>query len=539
MTSLGEMNRRRLLQLGLGVGVTLGGSALLGGCTSAPNGSHRTTGDSYTKPKRGGQYVRGIVGDGPQFAWNPGAGQGVGDYVRGVAVYDTLAFSGLAGAEPALAQSWEVTADAKLWTLHLRDGVRWHDGTPFTADDVVYTLKSMGSPYHYGNFTVANVDLAGVRKRDDLTVEVPLKTPDAGWIDLTVGSTAALIKDGTKEWTRPVGTGAFVFESGEPGRRATFKRNPDYWMDGAPYPDSLVIVAISDDNAGLNAVSSGQVDAIEINATLARALPQDLVASYTHPPAGAYTGLVMQTQKPPFNDVRVRQAMALAIDREAIDKQLFGGRGTIFNDLVGKGAKWSLPGYSDEGLPQRAYDPDQAKSLLRQAGHSTLDVELAVTPMFGLDQLAQLFKEQAAGAGINVALRELSPEAFYNPQQGYGSRPFSVTAWPVTSLRFFYDQALVSTAPLSEAGFKDPKFDQLYASAKAELDAAKAKQKWADVQRYVYEQVPFIWPVNGGGQAAVYNKKVHNVFSDYTPDKVYPTASIGDSPSGWRDLWVG
>jgi ABC-type transport system substrate-binding protein len=215
---------------------------------------------------------------------------------------------------------------------------------------------------------------------------------------------------------------------------------------------------------------------------------------------------------------------------------MFLGEGIVVNDLIGKGTKWNLPFYNDS-LPQRKYDPEAARALLKEAGHDRLAVELVVTPLFALDQLGALVKESAAAAGFDITLKSVAPDAFFNPQQGYLSRPFSATVWPADSLRAFYDQALGSTAASNESSFKDATYDRLFAAARAERDPAAATEKWAALQKYVYEQVPYIWPANGP-EANVYATKVHNVFADYTPDKTFPTAQIGNVPSGWQNLWV-
>ncbi|MBP2390202.1 ABC transporter substrate-binding protein [Aeromicrobium fastidiosum] len=528
-----DLNRRNFLRIGAAIGLTLTAGGALAACDSGSTpGSQAAPG--YQKPKQGGQFVRGIVGDGPEFGWNPFNAGGLGDYVRNVAVYDTLVFAGVKESQPALLTSWDVSEDSMTWTLHLRENVTWHDGSPFIADDVVFSLNAMATSF-FGASVVTNVDVKKIRAVDSLTVEVPMKVADAGWIALTTSANAAIVKNGTTDFSKPNGTGAFVFASGTPGQRATFKRNDTYWVPGAPYPDTLIIVAIADDNAALSAVRAGQIDAVSIPLNLARSA-KDLQVTKSNPPAIANSGLVMKVDAAPFDDVRVRQAMALAVDRELINRQMFLGEGIIMNDLIGKGKEFNLPFY-DDSLAQRTYDPKAARALLKQAGHDRLSVELVVTPLFGADQLGALVKESAKAAGFDVTLKSVSPDAYFNPQQGYLSRPFTVAIWPADSLRAFYDQALGSAATSNESSFKDSTYDTLFASARAERDEAAATEKWAAVQKYVHEQVPYIWPANGPA-ANVYAKKVHNVFADYTPDKKFPTAQIGSAPSGWQYLWV-
>lgn len=147
-----------------------------------------------------------------------------------------------------------------MWELKLRPDVTWHDGKPFTADYVIYTLQEMNDAKHISHSSVTNVKLGDVKKLNDLTLRIPLKSPNARLFDSFVQQNTVIVQDGAKDFSKPVGTGAFMFDSFSVGERSLCKRNPNYWEEGKPYVDEWEDISIDDNAARLNALLAGEID---------------------------------------------------------------------------------------------------------------------------------------------------------------------------------------------------------------------------------------------------------------------------------------
>jgi peptide/nickel transport system substrate-binding protein len=332
---------------------------------------------------------------------------------------------------------------------------------------------------------VAGINLKDLKAINATTVKVPLLYPDADLGANFVYWNTWMVQNGETDFTKPVGTGPFVFDTFKAGTQSTFKRNPNYWQTGKPYVDELLIQSIDDNNARLEALQSGQIDA------MAQLPTADAKA---HQATGDITVLVakspqammfyMDTTQAPFTDVRVRQAIRLIADRKALVESAINGYGTVGNDIVGKG----LPFY-DNDLPQREQDIDQAKSLLKAAGQQDLTVLLRTSPIFpGFVEAATLLAEQAKAAGVTMQLKQVPPNSYYNPSLLYLKMAFAETQWPIPSLKFFYLQALSAQAPYNETHWKDKTWNDLLFKAIGELDQTAAQDAWNQVQKIQWDQ---------------------------------------------------
>jgi peptide/nickel transport system substrate-binding protein len=365
----------------------------------------------------------------------------------------------------------------------------FHNGKSFGADDVIYSIQQMAKKGSAGLPFVSNIQLGELKAIDKHTVRIRLKTPDADLAGNFVYYNTWIVPAGQTNYKAPVGTGPFKFQSFTPGQQSVFTANENYWVTGKPYVDSLKIVAISDNTARLNALLSGQVDAMA-------QLPTDLAKA--HQATGDMTVLVapspqammfyMDTTKAPYTDPRVTLAMKLIVDRKALVASAISGYGTVGNDIVGKG----LPFY-DNSLPQREQDIDMAKSLLKAAGQSKLTVELSTSDIFpGFVAAATLLKQQAKAAGVTINLKTVPPNSYYNPSLLYLKMPFAETQWPVNSLKFFYLQALASDAPYNETHWKNAAWSALLDKAISAPNKAKAQGYWNQVQKIQYDKGGYI-----------------------------------------------
>jgi peptide/nickel transport system substrate-binding protein len=483
------ITRAQLLRRAAATGAFLAGADLLAACGGASSGSATSSTTAQGTPKRGGHFRVGMIGNGTAETLNPTVAVVAIDAARAYNLFDGLVWCDQSNViQPRLAVEWMPNSDATVWTIKLRQGVTWHDGKTFTADDVIYSLRAMGSPTNFGNPSVVNIKLRDLKKINPYELQVPLLSPDARLLDLFAYFNQVMIQDGEKTFSHPVGTGPFMYQSFTAGRQSIFTRNPNYWMTGKPYVDSLEIISITDDSARLNALQSGQVDAMDslafpdAKANLSGGSTINVLNASTP----TFYTFYMNCAAPPFNDVRVRQAMMAAVNRQALINDALDGFGTLGNDIGGKG----LP-FFDSGLPQKTQDIEKAKSLLKAAGHTTLQVTLSTSPLFvGFVESATVLAQQVSAAGFQVQLKTIQPSQYLTPPPGgvYLKLPFGQDKWPVPSLRSYYTQALTPNAPYAETHFADPTFQKLLSQAIGTIDPTKAQDYWNQVQTIQYNE---------------------------------------------------
>jgi peptide/nickel transport system substrate-binding protein len=433
---------------------------------------------------------------GPTDTLDPNAGATSTDWARFTALYDRLIEQAPDGSSvPALAESFESNTDGTLWTVKLRPGVRWHDGKPLTADDVIYTLNRIGGPKSTfdGKSGIDVIDLKGMKKLDTLTVQLPLKARIA---DLTTAFTQyymSIVQDGATAAdfkTNPIGTGPFTYVSFNPGQSVSlFKKNPDYWKHGLPYVDQLTIESITDSSTRLNALLGGQVDAIsQLDFATAKQQQSAKNINLLISSPDNFVPITMAVDTAPFNDVRVRQAMRLIADRPALVESAQLGFGAIGNDLSGKG----FPLY-DGALPQRVQDIDQAKSLLKQAGQSGLTVTLNTSAVAaGMYESALAFAQQAKTAGVKVNLNNIPASNYFTTN--YLKYTFGQSIWTAYPLDQFFVDALVSDAPFNETHWRNAAWSKLFADARGDTNATTRQEKYFELQKTLYDEGGYlIW----------------------------------------------
>ena len=441
-----------------------------------------------TTPTRGGTLRAGFVGGGTAETLNPYIGVTPIDESRIQNLYDPLVVVNAdLTRSPGLALSWAHNKDATVWTVKLRPGVTFHNGKTFGAEDVIWSIQQMAAKTSYALPFVSGIRVGELKALNKLTVRIPLKAADADLPgNFTYYNTWIVPKGQTsKNYKKPIGTGPFKAGTFTPGRQSVFSANKDYWVKGKPYVDTLKITSIDDNTARLNALLSGQIDAMaqlptqQAKAHEATGDIQVLVA-----PSPQAMMFYMDTTKAPFSDPRVTLAMKLIADRKALVESAISGYGTVGNDIFGAG----LPFY-DKSLPQRVQDIDKAKSLLKSAGQSDLKVQLNTSTIFpGFVEAATLFAQQAKKAGVTVNLKQVPPSSYYNPSLLYLKMPFAETQWPISSLKFFFLQALASDAPYNETHWKSATWNTTLKKAIAEPNQAKAQTYWNQIQQTQYNR---------------------------------------------------
>ena len=235
--------------------------------------------------------------------------------------------------------------------------------------------------------------------------------------------------------------------------RSLCVRNPDYWQNGKPYVDEWEDISIDDNSARLNALLGGQIDMMsQLDFAQAKAQKKTKKIQVIDAPSPAYQVFIMRVDRPPFNDVNVRQAMRLIVDRQALINVALGGFGTVGNDLFGYG----LPYYA-KSLKPREQDIEQAKSLLKKAGKSNLAVTLQTSDIVpGFTQAATLFAQQAQEAGVKVTIKKEPANAYFDTSLLYTKMDFAQSYWTTGSLAAFYTQSLAVRRGLERDPLQGP-----------------------------------------------------------------------------------
>ena len=475
-----RFSRRQLFKYSGLAAAAVGGASLLEACGSDDDGGGGGG-------QSGGILIHGATGGSSKDTLDAHGPVTNPDIARVSNLFEPLLFWDSEYAlAPALAESVEPSADALTWTVTLRDGVTFHNGKDVTPDDVVATIQRVADPKAPTSAGVALapiIDLNATKKVDDKTVEIKLKTPYAV-LDYLLAEYTFGIVPADYDPKKPVGTGAFQYQSFTPGKDSVFTKYDGYWGDKA-FVNELHIQDFADPSAMVNALQAGQIQTIDN-------LPYNLIdtlkgqgGKILESNTGAWVPFTMRVDAKPFSDVKVRQAMRLICDRQQMIDQALSGYGTLGNDLY---APFD-PAFAKD-LPQREQDIDQAKSLLKSAGQEGLQVQLFTGDDIGsvAPATASLFVEQAKQAGVDVKVVKKNP--FYGDD--YLSYPFAQDFW---NTRNYLPQAAVcalKTGTYNETHFDNAKFAGLIASAQKETDEAKRTTLLQDAQEIEYNTGGYI-----------------------------------------------
>ncbi|MGW6915193.1 ABC transporter substrate-binding protein [Kitasatospora sp. NPDC054939] len=477
--------RRTLLAAGGTLGLTV-----LGLTACSPATPPAADGAAAASPKPGGRLRAVFAGGGANETLDPHLTNLFADAARAKALYDKLADSGAdLAAVPRLASGWEPNAGLDVWTVRLRRAA-FHDGRPVTAADVLYSYRRIADPKRAfrAKASLEPVDLAASRAVDPGTVEFRLKRPYAEFPNVLAAFGAYIVPEGTEDFTRPVGSGPFSFVSFTPGSSLLVRRNPDHW-DGAPHLDELEILVANEESARVNALLGGQAEyAHELAPATARAHEGRGRIGIVRLRNSAMQGFVMKTDRPPFDDKRVRQAFFHLVDRRELVDGALSGAGEIGNDVFGKGAQ-----YYPADLPQRTQDLDRARALLREAGAEQLRVTLDTSPVApGFVEAAGILKEQAARAGITVEVRVGNKDTYWKDiLDGGVLASYRSGALPVES---HLSQRLLTGSTTNATHWRHRDFDDLYTQAQATADPAARTALYERMQRRLHDEGGFlIW----------------------------------------------
>lgn len=529
------LSRRQVLQRGLAAGgVALTGSVLAACGSSDDNKKSATSAkpassagvsdknfyDGQT-PRKGGTLRYAMPGGSPLDTMDPTKGTpSPQTFYYSYALYDRLwkTTPDTYEVQPALVEEVEHNDKGDEWTIRLKEGVEFHNGKTLGPEDVLYSIARMLDPKQASGRAgqLKSVNLKQSKKVDARTLKIKLDVGQVTFPESMAQFVQILPSDFDPK--KPVGTGPFKFDSFTPGQKASFLRNDNYWGEAA-HLDGIVLSNFASPTAVANALQSGQVDMGNVAYELTNVLKRNKDVHLQSFLVYGYAPFRMRCDDGPTKDPKVRQALRLAADREAMIKGAYLGQGQVANDLYAK----QDPDY-DTSIPQRKYDPEQAKSLLKSAGAEGVTIELSATDITpGMVSAATVYARQAAAAGIKVTVNRLDVPAFFGPK--YPEYDF---ATEYRSTANFLLSGALNDGPTSGANltrFADPEFKKLYFQALGEFDNAKRKELVGEMQKIQYDRGGLlIWGFNN--QLKGY-RKVGGIVPD-----------VGALPPHWNELWL-
>ncbi|MDH3534547.1 MAG: ABC transporter substrate-binding protein [Gammaproteobacteria bacterium] len=497
----GKLSRRSFIAGALAMGVSLtAASAILNKVEAAT-------------PKKGGRLRVGLTGGATTDTLDPGQildlymihlqfGQ-LRNGLTEVAANGKLT--------PELAESWEASPDAKTWHFNLRKGIEFHNGRSLTSEDVVASIN-----HHLGENTKSAAKgimsgVVSVKADGKHAVTIALSGGNADFPFLLTDyhmNICPANSDGSIDWQSGIGTGGYILKDHDAGVRSFTTRNPNYWKTGFAHFDEIEINQIGDPTARSQALQTGALDCMNnvptATAHLMKRIPGIKIEATT---GNKQITLPMRTDMAPFDNKDVRNAVKHIVDREQWLKKIVHGYGQLGNDNpIGPANIYRA---TTKELPQRGYDPDKARFLLKRAGLSKLDISFhaADTGFGGAVDAGQLMSDTARAAGINInVVRE--------PNDGYWSnvwmkKAFSACYWSGRATEdWIFSQIYAADASWNDTFWKNDKFNRLLVLARAELDPAKRRILYVEMQQIVHDDGGLCLPLFTSDVMA-YHERLH------------------------------
>ncbi len=492
-------------------------AGVLAGCTPAAQTpalpATQPTGQPASAPASGGTVTRALTSEPPAIDPQGAAASGLNLVLP--YLFDTLVFRETDNTyKPFLAESWQTADDGKSITFKLKKGVTFHDGSPLNAAAVVFTFERFKKSGAKSPIYSGIADMASVVGVDDLTVRFSFDKPSATFLGTLSQPYAGILSPGAVQAAgadmgrKPVGTGLFKLEEWKPGVSITLVRNPKYaWAppsaknQGAAKVERLVFQVIPDANTQLAALQSGQVDVMFINDPAHfQKLEADPSIKVQRETLDSLIYLGYNCAKPPFNEVKVRQALSYAVNKAEIIKLALGGLGEPANTLLPP----TLGGYNaDLAKFGQGYDPAKSKQLLQEAGFTQaadgswqrdgkrLGGTLLTSTRAPNDVIATVLQSQLKAVGVTVEIQQLDSAAV---MKATTDGAFDLLLW-----RYDWNDPDVLNMYLSTSRIKqtnrtwygNPQADVLLESGAREMDPKKRNQIYYDAQKLLLTESPW------------------------------------------------
>ena len=517
----GKINRRDFLRRGaiLGLGLPFM-TTIIAACgdsaattTTAAAGAGTTAAGAApttAAPVAGGSIVIAIQT--PSSPLDPVNMQDLGTYAVLASSFEYLVAvsdDGVTLGDQGLATSWETNETGDVWTFQLRQDVKWQDGSDFTSADVAATMDRMAAANNAG---LGSVIAEGSTDASDPAVAVITLVSPNGNFPVLVSTfnaqsliTPADYTIGTTLDGRPAGTGAWILDSYTEGQSAVFSANPSYWGPGV-FLDSVELQQFDSTDTMVIALQDGSVDAIQQFSVIGgEGLLDNPDFNVTQTEAATHRQVWFNTQVGQFSgaDPRLRQAMALSIDREEMVALLYGGKARIANDHP---IVKSLPFYDPDAVPQRTRDIEQARSLLADAGFPDgLSSAINHGELQEIPDLAAIIQRNAADAGFDLAVNQHPQATFYGdswcPESAEGEPPcFNSSEFGIVDYGHrptpdvYLTSALETNGVWNSSVYANADFDALVKDYQGAIDVAGQKTAIGQIQTHLWENVPAIYP---------------------------------------------
>ncbi|GHG96089.1 ABC transporter substrate-binding protein [Pseudodonghicola xiamenensis] len=475
-------SRRELLKMLMasGIGAVAGGSLLL-----------RADQAVAAAPVFGGNMKAAGWSSSTADTLDPAKASLSTDYVRCCAFYNRLTFLDEAGqVQMELADSVS-SDDAQTWEVKLKSGVLFHDGKTLSADDVVYSLKrhldeGVGSKVN----SIAK-QMTEISKVDDLTVKIVLAAANADLPTILALHHFMIIADGTTDFSKPNGTGAFICEVFEPGVKSVAVKNPNYFKAEGPYLDSFEFFAITDNNARVNALLSNDIQlAASVNPRSLRMLDGQSSVKTSVTTSGNYSNLNIRLDMNPGDKAGFIEGMKYLVNREAIQKSVLRGLAEIGNDQPVSAASR----YHNPNLKPKDYDPERAKSLFDKAGllGQSIPVVASDAATSSVD-MAMIVQQAGTQIGMKLDVQRVPSDGYWSNYWLKAPIHFgNINPRPTPDILFSLLYA--SDAPWNESQYKSEKFDKMMVEARGALDEEKRTAIYWDMQEMVANEAGTIIP---------------------------------------------
>ncbi|WP_330647184.1 MULTISPECIES: ABC transporter substrate-binding protein [Thioclava] len=475
-------SRRDLLKMLMasGIGMAAGGSLLL-----------RADQAVAATPVYGGHLKAAGWSSSTADTLDPAKASMSTDYVRCCAFYNRLTILDEQGVvQMELADSLK-TDDAKTWEIKLKSGVSFHDGKTLSAEDVVYSLKRHLDPSVGSKANAMAAQMTEISKLDDLTVKIVLAGANADLPTILAMHHFMIIADGTTDFSKANGTGAFICETFEPGVRSIAVKNPNYFKDKAPYLDSFEFFAIADTNARVNALLSGDIQVgASLNPRSVRFMDGKPGVQTSITRSGSYTDLNIRLDMEPGAKTGFVEGMKYLVNREAIQKSILRGMAEIGNDQPVSASDR----YHNPNLKPRAYDPDQARHHFEKAGLLGVEIPLvASTAANSSVDMATIIQQMGAQIGMKFTVDQVPPDGYWSNYWLKSPVHFgNINPRPTPDILFSLLYA--SDAPWNESHYKSEKFDKMMLEARGSLDEEKRTSIYWEMQEMVANEAGTIIP---------------------------------------------
>ncbi|MEL6934936.1 MAG: ABC transporter substrate-binding protein [Pseudomonadota bacterium] len=389
-----------------------------------------------------------------------------------------------------LAYEWETDAAGRTWTIYLRDGVRFHDGSTLDAADVIYSLKRVLDPKRDNPARSVIEAIVSLEAVDEMTIEIGLKWPFVDFPLQLMDSRLRIIPEGSDETIAKtgIGTGPFKVEKFDADGITTLTANTDYW-EGVPKLEKIEVIGIPDSNTRLQAFLAGQIDMERgIKPVMRRALQRSPRYVVQAIPTGNWSGLVFLNDVAPFDDPKVRKALRKVVDREEMLKLALDGGGIISCDNP------VAPDDQYKAQQECQQDIEGAKALLAEAGYPNgIDVTIHVAPIDGVwSSMAVVYQQQAAKAGIRVKIVNAASDGYWS--EIWMKKDSFATSWGARPADQALSEAFASDAKWNESHYYDETFDVLISKARLEVEFERRRQSYISAQKYLAETTGTLIP---------------------------------------------